>query len=496
VIRASYILESISTLLPLNERNVVNIPELEDFVDEICKSTPHQEIKVWFQKRYLYYLKELYPVTKPVTSVDPDSPDWLQKALDRGDEVIKVGINRYTTEEAEDILDCFTQLYDLSEFDLDSKRLLEKLLKTPMDKDFLDRIQDIMDNLAKAGIELVPGIVTSGYKWFKLKSPKAIKTEGEILGLCLKDERLDYAGKVRRGAVTLYSMRKHTNDPKATMEVDRNGLIVQVKGLHDEPPKGEYVKPCVEFINYGLDKGWFKVSKDFLKDLDEMGLIYTKGRVYDEDEAPDEYKASRDLSNLYYSPDHESPDYNKVKALLERGANPNVNRDSSYNPVSLELQNSNYKTLELLFSYKAEIKRGDLFQAVNRKTNIETLQTIKKYIGYTEWRDIFKSSIGCNLLVQTIDLERLDLLKFFLEEGADPNQGDARGNTPLMHVVTDCLRSGFEPTRILLDYGADPNQRNNQGLSSLNMFDNLSTYLSTIIDMSKMASLLDKYRDK
>jgi hypothetical protein len=486
MITAYQILESILNLFPLNERNVANIPELEDCIDIICKLTPYQEVKTWFQKRYLYYLKELYPVTKPVTSVDPDSPDWLQKALDRGDEVIEVSLSSHTMEEVSKILDCFTQLYDLSEFDLDSKRLLEKLLKTPMDKDFLDRIQDIMDNLAKAGIELVPGIVTSGYKWFKLKSPKAIKTEGEILGLCLKDERLDYAGKVRRGEVTLYSMRKHTNDPKATMEVDRNGLIVQVKGLHDEPPKGEYIKPCIEFINYGVSKDWFDLSQGAPSDVILMGAVDYRGRLYLKENLPPlkldlimkdgkfEWKGCKDgeesrLARWYFEDALQADDISNKESvfiLFEQNKPQVVILSSPYYGRTLELirdvsgdeiEEKYEETCIKFINYG--VKKG--FFDASKGTPDDLYHISVKSNGVFYSRLSASKSILWKVrvydLLRIVDARQvtqktLDEIEDFLKNGADPNEAE---NILMRSALQE---NNMDVVRLLVDYDFDLNK--------------------------------------
>jgi hypothetical protein len=71
---------------------------------------------------------------------------------------------------------------------------------------------------------------------------------------------------------------------------------------------------------------------------------------------------------------------------------------------------------------------------------------------------------------------RVEHLIALLEAGANPNQTDRRGRTPLMKSLDALANSGnpvddeaIEKFRIALDYGANPNARNRRGQSVLSL---------------------------
>lgn len=68
------------------------------------------------------------------------------------------------------------------------------------------------------------------------------------------------------------------------------------------------------------------------------------------------------------------------------------------------------------------------------------------------------------------------LVVALLEAGANPNQTDKIGNTPLLKTLDSTLKSGgeidammLERIKIILDYGANPNHRNRTGQSVLSL---------------------------
>jgi ankyrin repeat protein len=78
-----------------------------------------------------------------------------------------------------------------------------------------------------------------------------------------------------------------------------------------------------------------------------------------------------------------------------------------------------------------------------------------------------------------IQEKRVDVVNFLLENGADPNQKDKYGNSPLWTAVYYASRANrteanIEILRLLLDRGADPNQLNNAGRSPLQMVNETS----------------------
>jgi hypothetical protein len=495
MIKAQQILESISQVLRLDERNVANIPELEKYIDAICRDTTNRDIQNWFQKRYLYYLKEVCPYVTPVTSVDSGSPPWLQQALDRGDEVVVVEIDGFF-EEMEEILNLLRDFSELAEIDPDFKRSFDKILKTPMSQDLLERLRDISQNLAKAGIELVPGIVTQGYKWFKLKSWKAIKEEGDTLGLCLKNLTDEYFKNVTAGNTILYSMRKNVSDPKVTMEVRRDGQIVQIKGLHDKPPQGNYIFPCIEFINYGLKKGWFTQTGwdrgGLPEDLDTMGAVFYRNYLYHESELPSPLLKS----NLEFVMRDGNSEWRSLQGydltLLFRRIIGKYLNSFNYEDTFFLLFDGDEPILFIRFSYYTK-KVESVLDLQGRKIEGKFLEPCVNFLNYANERGLInlsstpsdlyeycilgddnclylkgeasKAVVWKKRIYEIVDLlsrrqltnSLLDEIEDYMKGGANPNEAEHL----LMRVAIN--ENIIEIVRLLLRYDIDINKSYNRG---------------------------------
>jgi len=77
---------------------------------------------------------------------------------------------------------------------------------------------------------------------------------------------------------------------------------------------------------------------------------------------------------------------------------------------------------------------------------------------------LVNSMRACNAKTRPTPQETKDLVRLFLEKGADPNITDNRGNTPLMGAASKC---DSELIQILLDAGADPHAKSKLGLTAM-----------------------------
>jgi ankyrin repeat protein len=68
--------------------------------------------------------------------------------------------------------------------------------------------------------------------------------------------------------------------------------------------------------------------------------------------------------------------------------------------------------------------------------------------------NIRSSTIGQNPLSSASSLNRVEMVKLFLNHRADPNISDSENNTPLM---TACYHGNFEIASMLVEAGADLN---------------------------------------
>lgn len=93
--------------------------------------------------------------------------------------------------------------------------------------------------------------------------------------------------------------------------------------------------------------------------------------------------------------------------------------------------------------------RGDLQGLVKRKLSQRDLNT--------------RSPSGQTVLMFAAVGGYLDLTKYLLEQGADPNAVDFGGNTVLMDLV---FKGDVELIKLLLQYGADTSHQNLRGFTA------------------------------
>ena len=71
-----------------------------------------------------------------------------------------------------------------------------------------------------------------------------------------------------------------------------------------------------------------------------------------------------------------------------------------------------------------------------------------------------------NQALQTQDEIDYDIIRLFLEKGANPNLADKNGKTPLMNAS---YKGNLAIVKMLLEFGADPTLKDNKGQSALDM---------------------------
>ena len=93
---------------------------------------------------------------------------------------------------------------------------------------------------------------------------------------------------------------------------------------------------------------------------------------------------------------------------------------------------------------------------------------IEKKFNFIQWliengaNINYQDRIGYSVLHFIGQNQMIELAKFFLEKGADPNLQDIHGNTPLWTAVFNSKETK-EIVRLLLRYHADPNIENKHG---------------------------------
>lgn len=121
-----------------------------------------------------------------------------------------------------------------------------------------------------------------------------------------------------------------------------------------------------------------------------------------------------------------------AEALLQHGASPHQPCSLGLTPLAVAAGEGCIPMAELLLRYGADIN-GTAFED------------------------------GITALIEAVRENREDMVRFLLEKGADTEQSDADGWTPLFFALTASM------ARLLLDFGADPHACNSDGATPLQM---------------------------
>lgn len=140
----------------------------------------------------------------------------------------------------------------------------------------------------------------------------------------------------------------------------------------------------------------------------------------------------------------------KVKELLQQGADPNIPGLIGETPLITASMNGHLDVVKLLFEWDPNIKNKEraLVQASmsGHKNVVEFLLDRGANINY-------KSKFDENPLIYASALGRLDVVKLLLGRGADPNVTN-RGNINALYY--SCTGKYLHVAKLLLEHGCNP----------------------------------------
>ncbi len=136
-----------------------------------------------------------------------------------------------------------------------------------------------------------------------------------------------------------------------------------------------------------------------------------------------------------------------INLLLDQHADPGIKNNIGETVAIKAIKNRQYKVLDLLRTRKALETKG-IFQAIVRYADADFIQR-----EFGRYNQADQKKILADLMPTACISGKTEVVKFFLDKGANPNQ--AQG-APL-RVCSGVQGSPVEAVRLLLDKGADPN---------------------------------------
>ncbi|ADG70335.1 ankyrin repeat domain-containing protein [Brachyspira murdochii] len=198
-------------------------------------------------------------------------------------------------------------------------------------------------------------------------------------------------------------------------------------------------------VNTKNDKGTslldvsYRISESFDKNKEMFKILVENGFDL-------ESRIKADRSDYDYTPlmiAVYKKDYDMVKYLLDKGANPNTSNNENKTALMIAIANDNFDISKLLIQQGANINTKDEY-------------------GYTA-------------LMRAAMIGSYEMVKFLLENGANINTKDNDGNTVLYYNIRydhygkeEMLENAKKIFNLLIKYGADVNTKDNYGASLLN----------------------------
>jgi hypothetical protein len=283
LIKASNILESISSVFRIDERNLANVDDVDHYIDSFIDMFTDPGTKKWLESKNTLrkYLINDFPGVTELPSIPKHGEQFYQSWMDRLPEDEKVYV---LDDRAPGMRDLTTQIRHIMDY-FDYAMKHEQEVPTPLKvrdpsrisfEDALKKSQEFTrwyntrkkdDEEADYGEgESIVKILPGGMKWVEVYSQEALDREGKLMDHCVGT----FGDRVRRKDCDIISLRTADNQPVATLDI-RDGEVNQIKGYRDGEIDNKYRSFVVDFVQ---DKG---VTDEGASDLINIGCVWDSG---------------------------------------------------------------------------------------------------------------------------------------------------------------------------------------------------------------------------
>jgi hypothetical protein len=241
-------------------RNVINVSDVEHFVDAFADQTDHPALKRWLSRNVRRWILKHYDRTDPVVRdpatgglaiagvdgalqpFDVAMPAWCAAAIARGDEVVRLRLGATLRKRVgRAVAALVAELEDGRLSDLDRITFPTAEAKARKRRRAL-YLAERKNRLAKAAIPVYRG--SQGDTVVRLTTPECLADEGSRMSHCVAT----YDYWVKKGECEIYSVRDLDGKPRATVEVDQGGSVWQIKGFANGSVEPYYRLVLQDFI--------------------------------------------------------------------------------------------------------------------------------------------------------------------------------------------------------------------------------------------------------
>jgi hypothetical protein len=268
----------------LLEHNIINLPDLERWVDEIANQCSFPEGKDWARAKFRKFLINADQTSDLVAGLTPNAPSWMQQRFSEGTPLHRFRPDQQLRHDLTHIVDYLNSLHTYATqnqqdelgqtLQKEARNTLPKLPKVSVEQamvhaeKWFQRInRSVGDNPAAGtdGTQLV--MKTPVGSWFELLTPGATKYEGSKMSHCVGGGSYTVG---EDGTYRIFSLRDAKNEPHVTLSVNKNsGALDQIKGKQNQPPIAKYQQAVIDLLNQlHPEPGSAK------HDLDRMAIRY------------------------------------------------------------------------------------------------------------------------------------------------------------------------------------------------------------------------------
>ena len=264
-----------------------------------------------------------------------------------------------------------------------------------------------------------------------------------------------YAIRSRSNDIIKYVKELFSKPSENMSQDDFQRMLIQAIDENDDFDKIKELCKYIKNFNFGKnrrDSPLLKVCDEFNYNPDLIKLFVELG-------ADVNYKSTNGVTSIMYLALFGALDM--VKFLIEKGANPTLLDNYNYDLVYYS-ELSNVKEM-IDYSYEVVGKQNkklqkDLLVAIKNYADISDIKKLCEAIGNLNYGDNHETSPLLSVCVQ--DTFNPDLIKLFLDLGADINYKSLIGSTPIMFLAEF---GALEMVKYLVSRGADYTIKNKYG---------------------------------